>query len=65
MEKTGFCWTARLFENGKPVRAKYFFSEKERNEFVADNPGWKKRGKICAGNLEKHLWQDGQGEDTP
>lgn len=50
-----FYWTARLFANGKPKESRYFKAQEERDSFVAGHEGWKKRGKICAENLEKHL----------
>lgn len=43
------------FEGNRPVQTKYFASQEERNHFVLKNTGWKKRGKICTENLEKHL----------
>ncbi len=53
----GFLWTARLFQGTEPVAARYFSSRQERDQFVLNHPEWKKRGKICAGNLEKHTDQ--------
>lgn len=50
-----FYWTARLFADDQPVQSKYFASQAERDTFVLEHPEWKKRGKICAENLEKHL----------
>lgn len=56
MECQKFCWTARLF--GETVQSRYFETRGERDAFVAANPGWVKRGKICAENLEKHLQEE-------
>lgn len=53
-----FLWTARRFEDDKPVEARYFESQQERDQFVADHAGWKKRGKICKDNLGKHKDQN-------
>lgn len=50
-----FYWTARLFVNDEPKEARYFKTKSERDSYVAEHAGWKKRGKICAENLEKHL----------
>lgn len=50
-----FYWTAKLFENDTPKDVKYFASRIERDNYVAEHDGWKKRGKICAENLERHL----------
>lgn len=50
-----FLWTARLFSDGKLVDSKYFDTQAKRDQFVAENPEWKKRGKICAENLENHI----------
>lgn len=55
---TKFYWTARLFANGQPVQSKYFETQMERDRFVSEHEGWKKRGKICAENLDKHLQED-------
>ena len=52
---SGFLWTARRFENGIPTDERIFVSAEARDAFVARNPGWKKRGKICAGNLSRHV----------
>ena len=57
MNEEGFLWTARLFQDSVPVTARYFPSRQERDQFVLAHPGWEKRGKICAGNLEKHTDQ--------
>lgn len=56
-----FYWTARLYENGKLLQSKYFETQAERDEFAAAHEGWKKRGKICAGNLDKHLQEERNG----
>lgn len=53
--KQQFYYTARLFEENKQIKSKYFKTLEERDEFVKNHPQWKKRGKICACNLEKHL----------
>lgn len=50
-----FYWTARFFVDGKPEEARYFPTQEERDLFVNEHVGWKKRGKICAENLDKHL----------
>lgn len=50
-----FYWTARLFSDGRAVESKYFETQAERDAFVAAHGAWKKRGKICAENLERHL----------
>lgn len=50
-----FYWTARFFEGDEPKEALYFATKRERDQYVEEHPGWKKRGKICAENLEKHL----------
>lgn len=50
-----FYWTAKLFADGKAIKAKYFETEEERNRYVEEHEGWLKRGKICAENLEKNL----------
>lgn len=50
-----FCWTAKLFKNGEEKDVRYFSEKQERDLFVEKYPEWKKRGKICAENLEKHL----------
>lgn len=50
-----FYWTARLFVDGKVIQSKYFATQEERDTFVLEHSEWKKRGKICAENLEKHL----------
>lgn len=50
-----FRWTAKFFADGKAVEAKYFETQAERDVWVSSHDGWKKRGKICAENLEKHL----------
>ena len=52
---TDFIWTAKLYENAKPVQTLYFAIEEDRNMYVNSHEGWKKRGKICAQNLPKHL----------
>lgn len=57
MNGDGFLCTARLFQDSVPVAARYFSSRQERDQFVKDHQGWRKRGKICAGNLEKHTDQ--------
>lgn len=53
--KQTFYWTARYFENGQLKESRYFKTQAERDQFVLQNEGWKKRGKICSCNLEKHL----------
>ncbi len=50
-----FFWTARLFEKDKLKASRYFKTEEERNLFVSAHPEWKKRGKICAAHLKKHI----------
>lgn len=59
MEKKQVCqefyWTARFFVDNKVKESRYFATQEERDEFVAEHDGWKKRGKICAENLDKHL----------
>lgn len=50
-----FYWTARLLVDGELKEARYFKTKNERDNYVAEHVGWKKRGKICAENLEKHL----------
>lgn len=60
-----FYWTARLFSNGRAVQSKYFTTQAERDAFVAEHSEWKKRGKICAANLEKHLQEENTGENLP
>lgn len=53
-----FYWTAKRFENDTPQETRYFASRQERDAFVAHHTQWKKRGKICTENLEKHLRQN-------
>lgn len=53
-----FYWTARLIEEGKIVQSKYFATQEKRDRFVLENKQWKKRGKICIDNLEKHLLEE-------
>lgn len=53
-----FMYTARFYENGVAGQKKYFSDINERDEFVKNNPGWKKRGKICAQNLQRHLIEE-------
>lgn len=53
-----FYWTAKHFVDDKPEETRYFESQSERDNYVAEHAGWKKRGKICAENLEKHLQQE-------
>lgn len=53
-----FYWTARLIQDGKIIQSKYFASQEKRNQFVLENNEWKKRGKICVNNLEKHLLEE-------
>lgn len=50
-----FCWTAKLFENKKVKEIRYFATQEERDTYVSEHEGWKKRGKICKENLERHL----------
>lgn len=50
-----FYWTARLFVDGKPKEARYFKTQAERDLYVSAHGGWKKRGKICAENLERNV----------
>jgi hypothetical protein len=50
-----FIWTAKQYVDGKIVQTLYFAIESERDKYVSSHPGWKKRGKICPDNLEKHL----------
>lgn len=47
-------YTARKFEDDK-VQSRYFITKEERDYFVMNHQGWKKRGMICIENLEKHL----------
>lgn len=56
--KQKFYWTARLFTDHKEVQSKYFESKEERDTFVLEHSEWKKRGKICVENLEKHLQEN-------
>jgi len=58
-----FFWTARLYADGKPIKTMYFATEEERNQYVSSHPCWKKRGKICAENLDRHL-NDGNERAT-
>ena len=53
-----FYWIARYFAENKSVQSKYFETQAERNTFVQTHSGWKKRGKICVENLEKHLLEE-------
>lgn len=53
-----FYWTAKLFVDNKPKETRYFSTQNERDIYVAEHTGWKKRGKICAENLEKHLQEN-------
>lgn len=53
-----FYWTARLFSDDRHVESKYFVSRAERDRFVTEHGEWKKRGKICVENLEKHLAEE-------
>lgn len=53
-----FYWTARLFLEDKAIQSKYFETQAERDAFVLTHDEWKKRGKICAENLEKHLQEE-------
>ena len=55
-----FYWTARLIENHQIKASRYFLTKKERDEFVINHSDWKKRGKICAENLDKHLEKEQQ-----
>lgn len=50
-----FYWTARLFVDNKVKESKYFAMREERDKFVAEHDGWKKRGKICAENLSQNV----------
>lgn len=50
-----FCWIAKLFIDGKLKETRYFATESERDDYVNEHLGWKKRGKICSDNLENHL----------
>lgn len=50
-----FYWTARKIIDEKKPESKYFKTREERDRFVANHPEWKKRGKICTENLDKHL----------
>ena len=50
-----FYWTARFFSDGRAIESKYFETQAARDVFVSEHSKWKKRGKICAENLEKHL----------
>lgn len=50
-----FYWTARFFGGGQEIQSKYFATQTERDAFVLAHEGWKKRGKICVENLERHL----------
>lgn len=53
-----FYWTAKLFVDGKVQSVRYFATKNERDEYVNNHPKWKKRGKICIENIEKHLQED-------
>lgn len=55
-----FYWTAKLFVGDAPRETKYFKAQSKRDAYVAEHEGWKKRGKICVENLEKHLEQGGK-----
>lgn len=50
-----FYWTAKLFEADKVQDVRYFATKDERDEYVDKHSKWKKRGKICAENLQRHL----------
>lgn len=54
-----FYWTAKLFNSDEAKEVRYFATRSERDLYVTEHSGWKKRGKICAENLEKHLEEDG------
>lgn len=47
-------WTAKLFIDGEPKERKHFALREERDAFVAEHEGWKKRGKICTENLKRY-----------
>lgn len=53
-----FCWTAVLFGNEKVIKTRYFDSKEARDHYVLEHKEWKKRGKICANNLEKHILEN-------
>lgn len=50
-----FYYTAKFFVDGAGKETRYFQTQQERDIFVLEHDGWKKRGKICVENLEKHL----------
>lgn len=53
--ESDFYWTAKLYIDDRLAKTMYFSTEMARNQFVLSHPGWKKHGKICAENLDRHL----------